>query len=195
MKPDIRQYKKGGGSPAPACIYGRVGWCSRRRRSGGVGAAGGRFGVGVTFSGGGVLRGSSSSRWTGRSSRPGAVLEFGCLPSDPWWRRIRWLEFRSRRGWRLLPASGTKMTAARWRCWCGRVLAVLVHRLNLRRCAAGGLGGFLQRWRHPGAVVRRRSVVFVVAAGEVAGVCSSSVPLRMYFCTLFVLCTLYMVLC
>ena len=86
---------EGGGSPAPACTYGRVGWSSRRRCLGGGGAGGGWFGVGAAFSGGGVPRGSSSSRSTCWCSTPGAVLEFLSFPSDLWWRRIRWLEFRS----------------------------------------------------------------------------------------------------
>ena len=55
-----------------------------------MGAGGGCFGVAVVFSGGGVLRGSSSSRATCRSSTPGVVVEFVCLPSDPRWRRVWW---------------------------------------------------------------------------------------------------------
>ena len=90
--------REGGGSPSPACTYGRVGWGSRRRLLGGGGAGGGWFGVGAVFSGGGVPRDSSSPRATCRRSRPGVVLELVCLPPDLRRRRIRRLEFRPRCG-------------------------------------------------------------------------------------------------
>ena len=83
--------------------------------------------------------------------------------------RTRRLELRARRASRLPPALGMKTVAARWWCWSGRVLAVLVHRHKLRRCAADGLCGDLQGRRCPRAVVRRRSAVFVFFAGDVAG--------------------------
>ena len=187
--------REGGGSPAPTCTYGRVGWRSRRRCLGGGGAGGGCFGVGAAFSGGGVPRGSSSSRSTCWCSTPGAVLEFLSFPSDLWWRRIRWLEFRSGRRRRFLPATETKMAAARWSSWRGRALAVLVHRQKFRRGAADGLCGFSQGRRCSQAVVRGWPAVFVLDAGGAADVGSGSVPLRIVLCFLFVLCTVYVVLC
>jgi hypothetical protein len=80
--------REGGGSPVPACTYGRVGRRSRRRRQGGGGAGGGCFAVDAAFSGGGALRGSSSSCSTCRGPRPGVVLVFFVLSSDLCWRRI-----------------------------------------------------------------------------------------------------------
>ena len=186
----LRQ-REGGGSPSPACTYGRVGWDPRRRCLGGGGAGGGVFGVGASFSGGGALRGSSSSRATCGRSRPGGVLGLPCLPSDPRWRWIRWLEIGARRGRRLLSSSGSRSSSARWRCRRVRVLAVVVYRHKFRRGAAGGLCGIFQQGGRSQAVVRRWWMVFVAGAGGVAVLRSgSSSPT---YCTLF--SVLYRILC
>ena len=188
--------REGGGSPAPACIYGRVGGRSRRRRLGGGGAGGGWFGVEAAFSGGRAPWGSSSSRSTCRGSRPGVVLEYFVLPSDPCWRRIWRLERGAGQARRSLSASTSKTAAARWRSQGGRALAVLVNRHKLRRCAADGLCGGLQQERCSRGAVRRGTAAFVVDAGGDAAVCSGSASpsyVVMYFVS--VLCTLYVVLC
>ena len=144
----------------------------RRRRLGGGGAGGGWFGVEATFSGGGAPWGSSSSRSTCGGSRPGVVLEHFVLPSDPCWRRIWRLEPRAGLARRLLSASTTKTAAARWSSWRGRALAVLVHRLKFRRCAADGSCGGLRHERCSRGAVRWGTVAFVVDAGGEAPVCS-----------------------
>ena len=188
--------REGGGSPAPACIYGRLGWRPRRRCCGGGGAGGGRFGVGATFSGGGAPGSSSSSRSTCGGSTPGVVLESVGLPSDPCWRRIWRLEPRAGQARRLLSASTTKTAAARWRRWSEGALAVLVHRLRFRRCAADEPCGVLQQeWCSRGAV-RRGTAAFVLDAGGVAAVFFGSVSptygVLYFFSVLF---TVYVVCC
>ena len=184
----------GWGSPAPACKYGRVGWGSRRRRRGGDGAGGGRFGVGEAFSGGAAPGGSPSSSPTCGGSRPGVVLESFGFSSDPCWRRIWRLELRAGRARRFFSASTSKAAAARWRSWREGALAVPVYRHKLRRCAADELCGDLHQERCSRGEVRRRTAAFVFDAGGAAAICSGSVPLRMVCCMLFlyfVLCNLY----
>ena len=185
----------GWGSPVPACIYGRVGWRSRRRRLGGGGAGGGWFGVGAAFSGGGAPGGSSSSRSTCGGSRPGVVLESFGLPSDPCWRRIWRLELRAGQARWILSASTSKTAAAKWRRWSGRALDVLVHRHKFRRCAADGSCGLLDQERCSRGVVRRGTAVIDNDAGGEAAVCSrpGSPAYGVFFVS--VLCTLYVVLC
>ena len=73
---------------------------------------------------------------------------------------------------------------------------MFVHRLKLRRGAADGLCGVFQGRRRPRAVARRWLAVFVVDAGEAAVLGAGSVSPA--YCTLFsvfVLCTMYVVLC
>jgi hypothetical protein len=186
----------GWGSPVPACIYGRVGWRSRRRRLGGGGAGGGWFGVGAAFSGGGAPGGSSSSGSTCGGSRPGVVLESFGFPPDSCWRRIWRPDLRAGHPRWLLSASTAKTASARWSRWSGRALAVLVHRHKFRRCAADGPCGGLQQERCSRGAVRRGTAAFVVDAGGDAAVCSGSVSPTydvMYFVS--VLCTMYVVLC
>ena len=191
----LRQ-REGGGSPSPACTYGRVGWCSRRRRSGEGGAAGGWFGVEGLFSGGAVLRSSASSSSTCWSWESGVALELLVSPPDLGWRRIWRPEPRTGRGRRLRPASSTMVAAARRWCRRGRVLAVPVHRLRLRRGAADKFCGLLQQGRRPQAAVRRRMATLVVDAGEEGvSVSGSELPFVLYSVSVFVLCTLYVVLC
>ena len=188
--------REGGGSPSPACSYGRIGWGSRRWCPGGDGAGGGRFGGGVVFSGGGALRSSSSPRASCESSGPGGVLECLGSPSDLRWRRIRWLELGAGRGRRIRPASGWRSSSARWRCRRGRVLAVVVHRFSFRRRAADDPCGVFLRRRCSQAAVRWWSMVFVLGAGGDGVLRSGSVSLA--YCTfvsLCVLCTMYMVSC
>ena len=74
----------------------------------------GGFGAGVLFSGGGGPRSSSSARWTGWISRPGAALVILCSPSDPRW---RWIWRRTDRDLRLLPAVASTAAAAKWSGW------------------------------------------------------------------------------
>ena len=167
----------------------------RRWRLGGGEAGGGRFGVGAAFSGGGALRGSSSSRATCGGSGPGAVLEFLSLPPDPCWRQIWWLERRLGRLWWIRSASPTKTAAARWSSWRGRALAVLVHRLKFRRCAVDGSCGGLQQRRCPRGVVRRWTAAFAVDAAGNAAVCSPVSPTYGVLYFVFVLCTVYLVQC
>ena len=182
--------REGGGSPAPACTYGRVGWRSCRRRSGGGGAGGGRFGVGVFFSGVGAPRGSSSTRATCWISTPGVVLELLCFPSDLWWRWIWRPEPRVGQVLRLLLAADPKAAEAVRRCWSGGAPAVVVHRQKFRRGAADGLCGVFQRRGCPWAVARWRLAVFVFVAGEVAGFgASSDSPTCCSFFSVCVLCT------
>ena len=179
----LPRQREGGGSPSPACTYGRIGWCPRRRCLGGGGAGGGLFGVGAAFSGGGALRSSSSSRAT-------------CWRSDPWWRRIWGLVFRTGRERRLLPASGSRSSTARWRSWRERAVAVVVRRQRLRRGAADGSCGICQGTGRSQAVVWRLKTVFVADAGGAAGLRSGSVaPSYCTFLSVFVLRTLYVVLC
>ena len=188
--------REGGGSPVPACIYGRIGWRPRRRCFGGGGAGGGCFGVGAIFSGRGAPGSSSSSRSTCGGSRPGMMLESVGLPSDPCWRRIWRLELRAGLTRRILSASALKTAAARWRRWSERALAVLVHRLKFRRCAADELCGGLQQERCSRGAVRRGTAAFVLDAGGVAAVCSSSDSPTygvLYFFS--ILCTVYVVYC
>ena len=195
--------REGGGSPSPACTDGRVGWCSRRRRLGGGGAAGGWFGVGASFSGGGALRSSSSTCSTCRRSRPGVALVSVCLPPDLCSRRIWWGVRRSRRAGRLRSASMVKVAAA-MRCgWWRRALAVVFHRQVLRRtrppggvCVEAGSCGDLVQRRCPRLVARWGTAVFVLDAGGAAGDCYGSVsPAYVFQFFVFVLCTLYVVLC
>ena len=73
---------------------------------------------------------------------------------------------------------------------------MVVHRQKLRRGAADGLCGVFQGRRCPRAVARRWLAIFVLDAGEAANVGSGSVSPA--YCTLFsvfVLCTVYVVLC
>ena len=106
--------REGGGSPSPACTYGRVGWGSRRRLLGGGGAGGGWFGVGGAFSGGGALRSSSSPRSTWWCSTPGVVLERRSFSSDPG-RRIWRPDPRVLRVHLLPPATDPEAAEARRR--------------------------------------------------------------------------------
>ena len=186
----------GWGSPVPACIYGRVGWRSRRRRLGGGGAGGGGFGVGAAFPGGGAPGGSSSSRSTCGGSRPGVVLESFGLPSNPCWRRIWRLESRAGRARWLPSASTVKTAAARWWSWRERALAVLVHRVRFRRCAADGSCGGLQQERCSWGMVRRRSAAFALDAGGDAEAClGSDSPTYVFLFFFSVMCTVYVVCC
>ena len=185
----------GWGSPSPACTYGRVGWETRRRRLGGGGAGGGWFGVEAAFSGGGAPGGTPSSRSTCGGSGPGVALEsFGSSP-DPWWRRVWRLELRAGQARQLLSASMMKTATARWRRRCERALAVPVHRLGFRRCAADELCGVLQQERCSRGVVRRRTAAFVLDAGGSAVVCHCSVSPTYFLFFAYVLCTLYVVYC
>ena len=74
----------------------------------------GGFGAGAFFSGGGGLRSSSPSRWTGWISRPGVALVILCFPSDPRW---RWIWRRTDRDLRRLPAMASTAAAAKWSGW------------------------------------------------------------------------------
>ena len=179
----LPRQREGGGSPSPACTYGRIGWCPRRRCLGGGGAGGELFGVGAAFSGGGALRSSSSSRAT-------------CWHPDPWWRWIWGLVSWTGRERRLLPASGSRSSTARRRSWRVGAVAMVDHRQRFRRDAADGSWGFCQGTRRSQAVVCRLRTVFVADAGEVAVLRSGSVvPSFCTFISVFVLCTLYLVLC
>jgi len=185
--------REGGGSPSPACTYGRVGGRSRRRCLGGGGAGGGMFGVGAAFSGDGALRGSASPRAIWRSSGPGVVLGFLCRPSDPWWRWIWWPAFWTGRGRRLQPASEATSSAARWSSRRGRALAVAVHRQMLRREADDSCG---VKHGCSLAVARRWWTIFVVVAGGVVDLRSGFVsPAYGSFLFVFVLYTVYVVCC
>ena len=158
--------------------------------------AAGVLGSARAISGGGVLRGSTAARSFCGSSRTGAVLELVKVQPDPCRRRIRRLELRPGRRRRLRPASVSRMAVGRWCCRRGRALAVPVHRHKLRRGAADKLCGLFQQGRRSQAAVRRWTAIFGVDAGEEDDVASS--PVSPTYCTLlsvFVLCTLYVVLC
>ena len=180
----------------PACTYGRVGRCACRRRPGGGGAGGGLFGAGVFFSGGGAPWGSTSTRTAGWSSRPGVALEFLCFPPDPRWRRIWRPETSAGRASQLLPAADPKAAVAKRRGDAGGTSALAVHRQELRRGAAERLGGVSQGIKCSQAVARWRSLLFVFIAGVAAVLGASSGFSSTYFPfrTVFLLCTVYVVL-
>ena len=149
------------------------------------------------------LRWCFVARWsTCGSSGPGAVVEFSRLPLDPT-RRIWPVGDRARWASRLRSASSLRFAAARRWCWCGRGCAVLVHRPKLRRTRSSGrvrVGvrpcGAFQLWRSPRAVDGWWTATLVLDAGEAAVASpgsASSTYFGLYF--VFVLCTLYVVLC
>jgi hypothetical protein len=188
--------REGEGSPAPACIYGRVGWSSRRRRSGGVGAAGGWFGVGATFSGGGAPRGSSSSRSTCRGSRPGVVLESFGLPSDLCWRRIWWPDLRAGQARWFLSAWWRRRLRQGGEDGAGGHSPCSFIGISFRRCAADGPCGGLLQERCSRGVVRRGTAAFASMPVELLRFALALYPLRMMCCISFlyyVLCTWYYV--
>ena len=181
----------GWGSPVPACTDGRVGQSACRRRPGGGGAGGGLFGAGVFFSGGGAPWGTASTRAACWSSRPGVVLEFLWFPSDLQWRRIGRPVPGGARVLQRSTATDPKAAGVWRRCWARGASAMAVHRQELRRGAAGSLGGVFQGTNYSQAVARRRLLLFVFVAGEADDLraCSGSSPSYLFFlCFFYVLC-------